>query len=53
MSDSDYANDPDRRRSVSGYTTILNGAPTSTMKSKMQSCVTLSVTEAELVAATQ
>jgi hypothetical protein len=51
MSDSDYAKDPETRRSVSGYTTFLNEAPV-TMKSKMQECVTLSVTEAELVAAT-
>ena len=51
MSDSDYAKDPETRRSVSGYATFLNDAPV-TMKSKMQECVTLSVTEAELVAAT-
>ena len=51
MSDSDYAKDPESRKSVSGYATFLNGAPTS-MKSKMQSHVTLSVTEAELVSAT-
>jgi hypothetical protein len=50
--DSDYAKDPDRRRSVSGYSTFLCGAPV-TMKSRMQGCVTLSVTEAELVSATQ
>ena len=43
--------DPETRRSVSGYATFLNGAPV-TAKSKMQDCVTLSVTEAELVAAT-
>jgi len=51
-SDSDYAKDPDRRRSVSGYSTFLSGAPI-TMKSRMQTSVTLSVTEAELVSATQ
>ena len=51
FSDSDYAKDPETRRSVSGYATFLNGAPV-TAKSKMQDCVTLSVTEAELVAAT-
>jgi hypothetical protein len=51
-SDSDYAKDPDRRRSVSGYSTFLCGAPV-TMKSRMQGCVTLSVTEAELVSGTQ
>jgi hypothetical protein len=50
--DSDYAKDPERRRSVSGYSTFLCGAPV-TMKSRMQSCVTLSVTEAELVSGTQ
>jgi hypothetical protein len=52
MLDSDYAKDPDSRKSVSGYAKFLNGAPSS-MKSEMQSCVTLSVTEAELVSATQ
>jgi hypothetical protein len=50
--DSDYAKDPEKRRSVSGYSTFLCGAPV-TMKSRMQSCVTLSVTEAELVSGTQ
>jgi hypothetical protein len=50
--DSDYAKDPMTRRSVSGYSTSLCGAPVTT-KSKMQGCVTLSVTEAELVAATE
>ena len=50
MSDSDYANDPETRRSVSGYATFLNDAPV-TAKSKMQDCVTLSVTEDELMAA--
>jgi hypothetical protein len=51
-SDSDYAKDSATRRSVTGYSTFLNGAPVS-MKSRMQSCVTLSVTEAELVSGTQ
>ena len=51
FSDSDYAKDPETRRSVSGYATFLNDAPV-TAKSKMQDCVTLSATEAELVAAT-
>jgi len=50
--DSDYGKDPERRRSVSGYSTFLEGAPVTT-KSRMQGCVTLSVTEAELVSATQ
>jgi hypothetical protein len=43
--------DPESRHSVSGYCTFLNGAPVNA-KSKMQQCVTLSVTEAELVSAT-
>jgi hypothetical protein len=51
VSDSDYAKDLDTRRSVSGYSVFLNGAPIA-MKSKMQDVVTLSVTEAELIAAT-
>ena len=51
VSDSDYAKDIETRRSVSGYSVFLNGAPV-VMKSKMQDSVTLSVTEAELVAAT-
>jgi hypothetical protein len=51
-SDSDYAKDPERRRSVSGYSTFLHGAPVTT-RCRMQGCVTHSVTEAELVSATQ
>jgi hypothetical protein len=51
-SDSDYAKDPEKRRSVSGFSTFLEGAPMST-KSRMQQCVTLSVTEAEYGAATE
>jgi hypothetical protein len=51
-SDSDYAKDPERRRSVSGYSTFLCGAPV-TIKSRMQGCVTLDVTSAELVSGTQ
>jgi hypothetical protein len=52
-SDSDYVKDTDRRRSVSGTsTTLLNGSPIHT-QSKTQKSVTLSVTEAELVAAAQ
>jgi hypothetical protein len=50
-SDSDYAKDPETRRSVSGYSTFVCNAPV-TMNCKMQGCVTLSVTEAELVSAT-
>ena len=49
-SDSDFAKDPETRRSVGGHATFLCGAPVST-KSKMQNCVTMSVTEAELVSA--
>ena len=51
VSDSDYAKDMQTRKSVSGYTTFLNGALV-TAKSKMQECVTLLVSEAELVAVT-
>ena len=49
-SDSNYASDPESRRSVTGYTVFFEGAPTAT-KSKMQECVTMSVTEAEYVSA--
>jgi hypothetical protein len=52
QADSDYAKNPDTKRSVSGFATFLNKAPV-TQKSRMQRCVTLSVTEAELVAATE
>jgi Reverse transcriptase (RNA-dependent DNA polymerase)/Zinc knuckle len=51
VSDSDYSKDMETRRSVTGYSVFLNGAPIAA-KSKMQEAVTLSVTEAELVAAT-
>jgi len=51
-SDSDCAKDPERRRSVSGYSTFVEGCPVST-KCRMQQCVTLSVTEAEYVSATE
>jgi hypothetical protein len=50
--DSDYAKDPETRRSVSGYSTFLCGAPV-TMKSRMQGHATLSTTEAEQVSAVQ
>ena len=50
VSDSDYSKDIETRRSVTGYTVFLNGAPVAA-KSKMQEAVTLSVAEAELVAA--
>jgi hypothetical protein len=51
-SDSDYAKDPVRRRSVSGFCSFLEGCPVST-KSRMQQITSLSVTEAELIAATE
>jgi hypothetical protein len=51
VSDSDYANDMQTRKSVSGYATFLNGTLVAA-KSKMQDCVTLSVTEAESIGAT-
>ena len=50
--DSDFGKDPHQRRSVSGNATFLEGMPIST-RSKMQGAVTLSVTEAEYVAATE
>jgi len=50
-SDSDFAKCPTTRRSVSGWSTFLNGAAY-VRKSKMQKFVTLSVTEAECVSAT-
>jgi hypothetical protein len=46
--DLDYGKDPEWHQSVSGYATLLNGAPV-TEKSRMQMSVTLSVTEAEFV----
>ena len=48
--DSDYGVDPATRRSISGGSTFLCGACVCA-RSRMQSCVTLSVTEAEFVAA--
>jgi hypothetical protein len=51
-SDSDYAKDTDTRKSVSETSTFLNGSPIHT-RSNTQQSVTLSVTEAELAAATQ
>ena len=51
ISDSDYAKDPETRRSVGGRFVYLQDAPIVTV-SRMQGCVTLSVTEAELVEAT-
>ena len=48
--DSDYASDPDCRKSVTGYVLSMNGAPLS-WKAKRQDCVMLSSAEAEYVAA--
>ena len=48
--DSDFAADPDTRRSVSGYILSMNGGPVA-WKPKRQSCTTLSSAEAEFVAA--
>ena len=45
-SDLDHAKVPDSRRSVTGYTTFLCGAPV-TMKSRMQQSVSLSVASSE------
>ena len=49
FSDSDYAGDPDTRRSVSGYILYVRGVPIA-WRSKAQRSVTLSSTEAEWVA---
>jgi len=49
--DSDFAENANTRCSVSGYAVFLCGAPV-VMESSMQLCVTLSVTEAELLSAT-
>jgi hypothetical protein len=51
-SDSDYAKDPVQRCSVSGFCSFLEGCVLNT-KSRMQPIVSLSVTEAELVAASE
>jgi hypothetical protein len=50
--DSDFGKDPERHRSVSGYSTFLCGASVTT-KSRMQGSVTLDVTSAEFVSGTQ
>eukprot|EP00961_Rhodomonas_salina_P026717 360935-Rhodomonas_salina.1 len=50
--DSDYASDPDTRKSVTGYIVSMNNGSIA-WKSKRQSCVTLSSAEAEFVAASQ
>ena len=51
-SDSDYAKRVEDRKSVTGYSTYLNDAPIFN-KSKTQNSVTLSVSEAELIAAVE
>jgi hypothetical protein len=51
ITDAAYVACPDTRMSVSGMATFLEDAPIE-CKSNMQKCVTLSVTEAEIVAAT-
>jgi hypothetical protein len=51
ISDSDFAKDPETQKSVSGNSTFLCGAPV-IQRSTMQRIVALSVTEAELFAAT-
>ncbi|XP_055527164.1 uncharacterized protein LOC129719780 [Wyeomyia smithii] len=48
-SDADWGNDPDTRRSVSGYVFLQNGGAVS-WNSKRQSTVALSTTEAEYMA---
>ena len=50
MSDANYATDPSTRKSVSGYSVFLEGAPVS-MKSGQQNSVTLSSAESELMSA--
>eukprot|EP00957_Ditylum_brightwellii_P126936 9677060-Ditylum_brightwellii.AAC.1 len=52
MSDSDYAKCLVTRRSVSGYSTFFEGAPT-TVKSAIQRIVALSDTKAETIAGVQ
>jgi len=50
--DSDFADDPETRKSTTGYVFYLNGSPIS-WTSRIQKLVTLSSTEAEYVAATE
>ncbi len=52
FSDSDYAGDPDSRRSVSGFVDYVYGVPIS-WRSKAQCSVALSTSEAEWVAASE
>ena len=50
FSDSDYAGNVDTRQSTSGFVFMLNGGPVA-WSSRRQSCVALSTTEAEFIAA--
>ena len=50
FSDSDYAGDVDTRQSTSGFVFMLHGGPVA-WSSQRQSCVALSITEAEFIAA--
>jgi transposase InsO family protein len=50
--DSDFAGDPDTRRSTSGFVIWLNGGPVA-WSSRKQSVVALSSTEAEFIAAAE
>ena len=52
LSDSNYGTDPTTRHSISGITVWLCNAVISA-RSRMQGCVSLSVTEAELIAAVE
>ena len=52
FSDSDYAKDPIKRRSVTGNCSFLEGCVINT-RSRMQKLTALSVSEAELVSATE
>ena len=51
-SNSDYASDPDTRRSVSGFILYVHGVPIS-WRSKSQRTVTLSSSKAEWIAASE
>lgn len=50
--DTDFANDQDNRKSISGYISILANAPI-TWSSKQQKCVARSTAEAEYVSASE